>query len=257
MLRPFLAAWLVVAFGCASAAADDPAQAPISTDRPAVTDSSVVVPSGSLQGENGWAQSVSHGQGTFDGPETLLRFGVLSKTEVRFMVPDYFGPVKAGSGTTSGLGDLAVGVKQQLGPKSGFDVSLILSLSLPTGARSISSHGYDPSAQMPWSRALGPNWTAAGMLSVYWPTQPGGRNVTGETTFLMDRQVTKRWDAFVEYAGDFPERGGPRHLVHFGTAWRPTPHQQFDLHVGLGLSSAAADHFIGIGYSFRFQAIHL
>ena len=72
--------------------------------------------------------------------------------------------------------------------------------------------------QLPWSRALSPNWTAAGMLSVYWPTEPGRRNVTGETTFLMDRQLTKTWDAFVEYAGDFPEQGGPRHLMHFGTA---------------------------------------
>jgi len=257
MLRALLAALTIVAFGCGSATADDLAQAPISTDRPAVTDSSVVVPSGSLQAENGFAQSVSQGQARLDAPETLLRFGVLPKTELRLTVPDYFSSVKTGSGTTSGLGDLAVGVKQQLGPASGFDISMVLSLSLPTGGRSISSHGYDPSVQMPWSRALGPNWTAAGMLSVYWPTQADGRNVTGETTFLMDRQVTKRWDAFVEYAGDFPERGGPRHLVHFGTAWRPTPHQQFDLHVGLGLSSAAVDHFIGVGYSFRFQAIHL
>jgi hypothetical protein len=130
-------------------------------------------------------------------------------------------------GMTSGFGNLAAGMKQQLGPTpGGFDVSVVLSLSLPAGASAISSHGYDLFVQLPWSRALSSNWTAAGMLSVYWPTQPGGRNVTGETTFLMDRQLTKTWDAFVEYAGDFPEQGGPRHLVHFGTAYKPTPHQQ-------------------------------
>jgi len=43
--------------------------------------------------------------------------------------------------------------------------------------------------------------------------------------------------------------------VHFGTAYKPTPHQQLDLHVGLGLSSAAVDHFIGVGYSFRWQLV--
>lgn len=90
------------------------------------------------------------------------------------------------------------------------------------------------------------------MLSVYRPTQDGSRNLTGETTFLMDRQLTKRWDAFVEYAGDFPERAGPRHLVHFGTAYKPTPHQQLDLHIGRVLSSTTVDHFIGGGYYFRF-----
>ena len=79
--------------------------------------------------------------------------------------------------------------------------------------------------------------------------------MTSETTFLMDRQLTKTWDAFVEYAGDFPEQGGPRHLVHFGTAYKPTPHHQLDLHIGLGLSSAAVDQFIGVGYSFRFPPV--
>jgi hypothetical protein len=146
-------------------------------------------------------------------------------------------------------------VKRQLGPAAGFDVSLVVSLSLPTGAAAISSHGYDPAAQLPWSRALSPNWTAAGMLSVYWPIQDGSRNLTGETTFLMDRQLTKIWDAFVEYAGDFPEQGGPRHLAHFGTAYRLTPRQQIDFHVGVGLSSAAVEHLIGVGYSFRLPLV--
>jgi len=93
------------------------------------------------------------------------------------------------------------------------------------------------------------------MVSVYWPTEQGRRNVTRETTFLMDRQLTKTWDAFIEYAGDFPEQGGPRHLAHFGTAYKLTPRQQIDLHAGFGLSSAAVDHFIGLGYSFRIQAV--
>lgn len=247
---------MLVTIGSGHAAGSDAASVPISTDRPAGTASSLAVPPGSFQAENGFAETVSQGQRTFDGPETLLRFGVVSKTELRLTAPNYFGQVETGSGTSSGFSDLAIGVKRQLGPAAGFDVSLILSLSLPTGARAVSSHGYDPSVQMPWSRALSPNWTAAGMLAMYWPTQEGRRNVTGGTTFLMDRQFRKRWDAFAEYAGDFPERGGSRHLVHVGAAWKPTPRQQFDLHVGIGLSSAAVDHLIGVGYSFRLQAVH-
>jgi hypothetical protein len=34
-----------------------------------------------------------------------------------------------------------------------------------------------------------------------------------------------------------------------------TKQQQIDFHVGVGLSSAAVDHLVGIGYSFRFRAI--
>jgi hypothetical protein len=82
---------MAVVFGVGIAAGSDAPSVPIATDRPAVTDSSVVIPLGSLQTENGFADTVSQGQRTLDAPETLLRFGVASKTELRLTAPDYFG----------------------------------------------------------------------------------------------------------------------------------------------------------------------
>jgi outer membrane putative beta-barrel porin/alpha-amylase len=169
----------------------------IATDRPAVTNSSVVVPVGSLQAENGFLDTSSQRQSVLDRPESLVRFGIAKRTELRFTVPDYFHNLTTGYGGSSGFGDVAIGVKQQLGPAHGFDISVIAFLSLPTGANGVSSGGCDPGLQVPWSRALSANWTAAGMFSVYWPTQGRMRNVTGESTFLLDRQLTKPWDAFV------------------------------------------------------------
>ncbi len=88
------------------------------------------------------------------------------------------------------------------------------------------------------------------MLSTWFPTEGDRRNVTGETTFLIDRTLTKQCDAFVNYAGDFPEQGTPRHLARFGTSFRLTPEQQLDLHFGvvfrgprLTTSSASATLF--------------
>jgi Putative MetA-pathway of phenol degradation len=229
---------------------------PIATDRPAVTNSSVVVPSDSLQLENGFLETNNQGQSIIDGPEILVRFGVAERTELRFTVPDYFYSLNSTGSFGSGFGDFAFGVKEQLGPTLGrFDVSSILFLSFPTGAHTVSSGGYDPGLQVPWSRALSAKWTAAAMFSLYWPTQGRTRNLTGHSAFVLDRQVTGPWDVFVEYAGSFPERGGPQHLLHFGTARRIAKRHQLDFHVGVGLSSAAMDHFMGIGYSFRFQPI--
>jgi hypothetical protein len=221
---------------------------PISTDRPAIAASSTVVPKGSFQMENGFVISNTH---SFDGPETSMRFGLTNKSELRFSAPDYYFNGSSGSG----FGDVTVGVKQQLGRLGGFDVSLIVFLSMPAGARDVSSHGFDPGLQLPWSRKLSANWSAGGQFALYWPTQMDGRNLTGESTFLLDRQLTKLMDAFIEYAGDFPQHGGPRHLLHIGAAYKATPRQQIDVHVGVGLSSATIDHFIGIGYSFRFQVV--
>ena len=161
---------------------------------------------------------------TLDFPETILRIGIAPNTELRFAAPDYYQNSGISFGPGSGFGDLAAGIKQQLrGMPGGFEASVVLMLSFPTGANGISSGGYDPSFQLPWSRKLSSNWTAAGMLSIYVPSQNGSHTVVGESTFLMDRQLTEAWDAFVEYAGDFPEAGGPRHLLHFGTACKIAP----------------------------------
>jgi len=225
----------------------------IATDRPAITDSSAVVPNGVFQAENGVLDTGDQGRRTLDFPETLIRVGIGPSTELRFTAPDYYQDSLTPVGLRSGFGDLAAGIKQQiLNTQGGFQVAAIVSLSFSSGKAAVSSHGYDPSFQLPWSRQLSSNWTAAGMLSVYVPTQDGSHRVVGESTFLVDRQLTKAWDAFTEYAGDFPQLGGPRHLLHLGTAYKITPRQQLDLHVGVGLSAAAPDHFVGIGYSFCF-----
>ena len=160
---------------------------------------------------------------------------------------------QTGSSSATGAGDLNIGVKQQLGPRHGFDVSAMATLSLPTGAQSLTSHGYDATLQAPWSRKLSTNWTAAGMFTVAWPTQNGQHNVTGQVTALFDRQLTKALDGFAEYEGTFPGHGGPQHIVDFGTSYKLNNNQQLDLRGGLGFSAASLDHFVGAGYSFRFN----
>jgi hypothetical protein len=231
------------------------AQTPISTDRPQITSSSVVVPCGSLQFENGFQGTANGGQHTFDFPETQVRLGIASKTELRLGVPNYLHNDDTASGFANGFGDMSLGFKQQLGPTlGGFDVSLIPSVSLPTGANAISSHGYDPTVQLPWSHSLSKNWTIAGMFSLMWPTEGARRNLTGQSSVYFDRQLTSLWDAYVEYSGAFPQRGGPQNIIDFGTSYKPTPHQQLDFHCSFGLSAAVPDHSIGFGYSVRFQA---
>jgi hypothetical protein len=232
-------------------------QSTISTDRPQVTSSSIVVPCGSLQFENGFQQTRNGGQSTFDLPETQVRFGVARKTELRLAVPNYFQNDHTASGFTSGFGDLSLGFKQQLGPaRGGFGLSIIPSVSLPTGANAISSHGYDPTVQLPWSHSLSKNWTLAGMFSLSWPTEGPLRNLTGQYSIYFDRQLTRTWDTYLEYSGASPQRGGPQQLIDFGSAYKLSPHQQVDFHWTFGLSAAAPDHSIGLGYSVRFQPIH-
>jgi hypothetical protein len=198
----------------------------------------------------GLQRPANGGQQTFDFPQTSVRLGIANKTELRFGVPDYF----YNDDTASGFGDLSLGFKRQLGPtRGGFDVSLIPSVSLSTGVTLISSHGYDPTVQLPWSRSLTKNWTVAGMFSVMWPTEGPRRNLTGQSSIYFDRQLTKPCDAWIEYSGSFPQRGGPQNVIDFGTGYKITPHQQLDFHWFFDLSAATPSHSIGFGYSVRFR----
>ena len=105
------------------------------------------------------------------GPSTELRFTAPIITGTQLLLPDR-GPVLAilrPASNSNSTAHLAVS-----------NWRAIMSFSFPTGAPRISSHGYDPSFQLPWSRPCS-NWTAAGMLSVYVPTQNGSHRVVGES----------------------------------------------------------------------------
>jgi hypothetical protein len=244
----FCAACLAIAWVATEVHADSAVV--INTDRPAVTESSVVVPAGGLQIETGLTATDVSGQSVVDAPEAYLRYGLSEKTELRLTLPDYVRDGSAAPTAPSGFGDAAVGFKEQLGPVHGFDVAVIASVSLPTGAQAVTSHGYDPGLQLPWSRAFLGVWTLAGQFAGYWPTVAGARNFTREATILLDRQLSEPWDAFIEYAADVPQEGGSRQLLHVGTSYKLAAHHQIDFHAAAGLSAAAPRAFVGVGYSY-------
>ena len=231
----------------------EPAPA-IVTDRPDVTESSIVVPKGSLQFENGITWTTNHSNQSVDFSETLVRFGISTRMELRVVIPNYFKDV---TGTNaSGFDDIAVGVKQQLGPLWGhFDLAVIAALGLPSGADRISSHGYDPFIKLPWSKDLAKGWLLGGMQSLFWNTTAGRRNLVWEPTFMVEKEISGPWSVFAEYAGDFARQGSSKQITHFGTTYRITPKQQIDFHLGFGVSPAEPQHFLAVGYSIRLDRV--
>ena len=227
----------------------------IVTDRPDVTESSIVVPKGSLQLENGFTWTTDHSRQLFDLSETLIRFGVTSRTELRVVAPNYFDALSNGR-LAAGFGDIALGFKQQLGPlPHDFELSVIVAVSLPTGAARVSSHGLDPFIKFPWSRELKRGWSIGGMQSFFWNTDDRLRISIWEPTFYLEKEISKPLAAFVEYAADVPSTGGSRQIVHFGAGYKMTPRQLLDFHFGFGLTHAAPDHFFALGYSFRLDRL--
>ena len=237
----------VAADGCPTSSSE------ISADRPDVTNSSQVVPYRSLQAENGVDWTVRQGSDVVSGSETRLRLGVAQYTEVLADVPTYFYSLNGRA--SSGFSDFVVSIKRELAVPFGFQLSATGGLGFPTGASKVSSHGYDPYIQFPWSRSLSEDWSLQGMFTVTWFTSQNTSNPTFESTLSLERNLGPTRDLFVEYVGDYPDHAKPSQILDGGGSWRVTRLQQLDFHVGFGLNSSSPDHFFGIGYSFRLDGL--
>jgi hypothetical protein len=226
----------------------------IATDRPDVTNSSLVVPMGSLQSENGVNFSARDGGRTIDGTNSRWRLGVAPCLELLVDLPTYFANINAPG--MSGFSDVAPAIKWQISPIPGkVDLSLVSGMALPTGAVDIAGRGLQPYLQMPWSWELHDGWGLSGMLTEFFrPSELTTKRVT-ETTFVIEKKVSERASLFVEYVGDYPENAGPSQLLNSGGSYRLSPTQQVDFRVAFGLNHNAPSYIVGVGYSFRFDGL--
>jgi hypothetical protein len=226
----------------------------IATDRPDVTNSSVVVPLGSFQSENGVNLSSRNGSQIIDGTNTRWRVGIASCLELLVDLPTYSTPVR-GSGS-SGFSDVSPAIKWQISPTPGkFDSSVVVGVGLPTGTVDIAGRGAQPYLQTPWSWELNGGWGVSGMLTEFFrPSDAVIPRIT-EATFAIEKDVTDKTSLFVEYVGDYAERASPSQLLNSGGLYRLSPTQQIDFHIAFGLDHNAPSYSVGVGYSFRFDGV--
>jgi len=243
----FLAAASAHATDCPTSADE------ISTDRPDFTSPPTVVPTGSVQLENGVTWSAEQRSNVVEGPQTELRIGVAHCAEIFFSVPDYVYAI--GGNAPSGFSDFVASAKLQLPQFIGFDTAAIAGLSFPTGGSQISSHGYDPDLQLPWTHAIAEHWALDGMFAITWFTSDPQANPTFLTTLELERRFGTSATIFAEYAADYPHHARPTHLIDGALLWRVTPRQQLDLHAGFGINRPSPDYLLAMGYSFRLDGL--
>jgi hypothetical protein len=226
----------------------------IATDRPDVTNSSLVVPTGSLQNENGVNFSMRDDSRGIDGTNSRWRLGVAPCLELLVDLPTYVGNLQ-GPGS-SGFTDVAPAVKWQISPIPGkVDLSVVVGMALPTGAVSIAGRGVQPYLQFPWSWELHDGWGVSGMFTEFFrPSDFTAKRIT-ETTFVLEKKLTERLSVFTEYVGDYPEGLGPSLLLNSGAIYQMNRIQQVDFHIAFGLNHNAPNYIVGVGYSYRFDGL--
>lgn len=231
----------------------------IATDRPDITNSSLVVPLGSLQAENGLDWTLQHDSNSLDATNTRIRYGILHCTEFLMDVPSYLGSFNGSQ--PSGFSNLIVSLKRQLPVPFGFDLSATGGVGFPTGDAKTSGRGYQPYLQFPWSHAFAASWELAGMFTLFWSPSESSQNLVFQPTLSLEKALGPSADVFVEYVGDYDHQP-PAHLLDAGGAWRFTEYQQIDFHIGVGLNRSSpalngipAAQYFGIGYSIRFDRL--
>lgn len=225
----------------------------IDTDRPDTTNSSEVVPVGSLQVENG-VNIADWPDGTrLDGTNSRLRLGVADCAEILVDVPNYsFAP--RGADVRGFTGVSPAGKVELQGLPPGLQVSIVARVGLPTGASSNSGQSYKPYLQIPWSQEIVGDWSVHGMFTQTWiPGQVSDRLFEG--TLSLEREIGEHADAFIEYVGDYPSHDGASQVLNFGGAYRITDFQQIDFHAGFGFTHQSPTSYIGVGYSFRVDGL--
>jgi Putative MetA-pathway of phenol degradation len=254
-ILPLVAAAAAIAWHAPATAGEcTETSAPIATDRPDTTNSSVVVPVGSLQNENGANVSRRDGADVFDGTNSRWRLGIAPCFEVLIDLPNYVSTIR-GAGP-SGFGNVAPAVKWQISPVPGkFDLSMTVGAGLPTGALAIAGRGVQPYLQFPWSVELHDGWAITGMVTNFVTPDDPVNKFSNQSTFVIEKEIAERYFLFVEYVGDFPLTGGAAHMINSGGGYRITDNQQIDFHIAAGVNHNAPDYIFGIGYSFRLDGL--
>ena len=249
----YLAVFTVLAATDARADSCPQSSDEIVTDRPDVTNSSIVVPFGSLQNENGANVSARDGRQSVDGTNSRWRLGIAPCLEVLVDLPTYFANVH-GAGV-SGFTDVSPAIKWQISPVPGkIDLSFVSGIALPTGSVAIASRGPQPYVQVPWSWEIHGGWGISGMLTEFFRPEDFTRSIT-ETTFSLEKKLTERFSLFTEYVGDYPQGAAPSQLWNSGGVLHLTKTQQIDFHFAIGLNHNAPSYIVGLGYSFRVDGL--
>jgi hypothetical protein len=255
-LVPRYVYWQRLRFSARSRRADarPTAKDELATDRPDVTNSSQVVPTGSFQSENGINLSGRGASQTIDGTNTRWRLGVAPCLEFLVDLPTYSANVRQLG--NSGFSAVSPAVEWQISPVPGtIDLSIVSGVALPTGAAAIAGRGIQPYLQFPWSWELHDGWGVGGMFTEFFrPEELTTKHVT-ETTFVVEKKLTEQLTLFTEYVGDYPEGAGPSLQINSGGEYHLNRSQQVDFHIAFGLNHNAPNYIVGVGYSFRLDGL--
>ena len=240
---------------------------PLVTDRPDQTESTAIVPKGSVQLEMGVKQDADELARAEEVTDTfgsaLLRIGLARKVELR-LGWNGFGARDQRKGAVSkrrqGIRDANLGAKIHLAPEKGRrpGIAVIPGVSVPVGNEELTSGGVDPGVLVAFNHTIsdrvGLGYNGGLVFESNEPTG-GDRRTLSTWVYSIASGITlsETLGTFVEVFGSTPASASGSTAVSFdtGLVWLARPNLQFDASAGLGLTDSATDWFVSVGLTVR------
>ncbi|MCH8147370.1 MAG: transporter [Planctomycetes bacterium] len=254
------------------AAAADPMDEPLITDRPDFTESTDAVPAGHLQFELGYTFTYDR-EGkdrvrSHTAPEILLRIGAMENFEIRIGWEGYSwsdnqfeGETRGGRRVTrddwsQGAHDLSLGIKYKFLEQDGWvpHFGVIAAMTVPSGSAGVSSGDVDPEVVLLWAYDVTDNFAVAGNVGFGMPNDDGDRFFQTSASLSGAFSLTEKLGAYIEYYGFYPstEDSDCAHFLNGGLTYLINNNFQIDWRIGAGLNEEADDFYTGVGFAWRF-----
>lgn len=251
LLRIALAAAPVLLLaGCATARS----AAPVATSRPGLVRPAGTVAPGHVQLEAGYSRAELDGRTRHLVGETLVRVGVLPRTELRGGWASYQRTITSAA-TVEGAGDLSVSFKHRFNDARGWvpAVALTAGTTLPTGADAVSAGEAQPEG------ALAADWMLPGgyrvMGSAAHRSAVAGDDRFGSTTLGVAGRVPLGARVFgqLEYTNTMVTRAGAVDVgqLRAGAALRLTHDVQLDAYAARAGVGSRHEYLVGVGLTSR------
>ncbi len=231
----------------------------IATERPAVGAAPEVVPEGMLQVETGVGIGYTKTSYVADFPESLARWGIGHRVELRLMSSNgvYQPNPDAGEKKLQSQ-DMAFGAKAGMAPANSIvPQAAVMMLNCPTGGAAYTSGTFDPSLIFVWQQIARRGFVLTENIGAVRSTAEDKRKTIWVPGIAVGHEVTHIVAAYVEYAPSFTAGESPIHIVDGGVTYRRTPDSQIDVKVGYQQDATGGRNLFSIGYSRRLDGTAL
>lgn len=242
-----LLASMLLSAGCATLG-----RAPVVTDRPDFTESTLTIAPGHVQVEAGSTYSEEGDLASTSVGELFTRIGIASRMELRLVGNSLVYQRLAGAPGRWGREDATLGAKLRLldapeTPSWTPALSVIVGASLPSGTSELRAPHAQPEVKLLASWSINDRVSFSSNANYARPSDRTGSvdEYSGSASFGFT--LTERVGAYTEAFGFFPRQGPSRQFFNVGSTLLLSPDLQLDARVGAGPSTKSGDYFVGVG----------